>query len=33
MSKLNVGIAGFGVVGKRRKDCVERHPNLILVAV
>ena len=30
---LRVGIAGYGVVGKRRGDCVERHPNLRLVAV
>lgn len=33
MKKLNVGIAGFGLVGKRRKDCVDRHPDLSLVAV
>ena len=33
LSKLKVGIAGFGVVGKRRRDCVNRHPNLELVAV
>ena len=32
-SKLKVGIAGFGVVGKRRRDCVERHPHFELVAV
>ena len=30
---LKVGIAGYGVVGKRRGDCVERHPNLKLIAV
>jgi predicted dehydrogenase len=30
---LKVGIAGFGVVGKRRKDCVDRHPGMRLVAV
>jgi predicted dehydrogenase len=30
---LRVGIAGFGVVGKRRKDCIDRHPGLRLVAV
>jgi predicted dehydrogenase len=30
---LRVGIAGFGVVGKRRKDCVDSHSNLHLVAV
>jgi predicted dehydrogenase len=33
MSYLKVGIAGFGVVGRRRKDCVERHPQLRMVAV
>jgi predicted dehydrogenase len=31
--QLRVGIAGFGVVGKRRKDCVDRHPDLQMVAV
>ncbi|CAN2170320.1 MviM Predicted dehydrogenases and related proteins [Candidatus Nanopelagicaceae bacterium] len=30
---LKVGIAGFGIVGKRRKDCIEKNPNLSLVAV
>lgn len=30
---LKVGIAGFGVVGKRRKDCINRHPHLRVVAV
>src|SRR3972149_373395 len=30
---LKVGIAGFGVVGKRRKDCIDRHPHLRAVAV
>lgn len=30
---LRVGIAGFGVVGKRRRDCVDRHPHLRVVAV
>jgi predicted dehydrogenase len=30
---LRVGIAGFGVVGKRRKDCIDRNPLLRLVAV
>lgn len=30
---LKVGIAGFGVVGKRRKDCIDRHPRLRVVAV
>jgi predicted dehydrogenase len=33
MNCLKVGIAGFGVVGKRRKDCVDRHPHLRVVAV
>src|SRR5258708_4634791 len=33
MDQLKVGIAGFGVVGKRRKDCVARHPSLRVVAV
>jgi len=33
MSELRVGIAGYGVVGKRRRDCVDRHPNMKLVAV
>ncbi len=31
--QLRVGIAGFGVVGKRRRDCANRHPNLRVVAV
>lgn len=30
---LKVGIAGFGVVGKRRKDCADNHPDLEVVAV
>jgi predicted dehydrogenase len=33
MNHLKVGIAGFGVVGKRRKECVARHPSLHVVAV
>lgn len=33
MTELKVGIAGFGVVGKRRKDCVDRHPKMRVVAV
>ena len=33
MTELKVGIAGFGVVGKRRKDCIDRHPHLRVVAV
>lgn len=30
---LRVGIAGFGVVGKRRKDCVDRQPHMRVTAV
>lgn len=33
MKPLRVGIAGFGVVGKRRKECVDRHPDLQVTAV
>jgi predicted dehydrogenase len=33
MSELKVGIAGFGVVGKRRKNCIASHPGLRVVAV
>ncbi len=33
MAQLKVGIAGYGVVGKRRSVCVENNPNLRLVAV
>ena len=30
---IRVGIAGFGIVGRRRKKCVDRHSELELVAV
>ncbi|EMJ96556.1 Gfo/Idh/MocA family protein [Leptospira alstonii] len=33
MKELRVGIAGYGVVGKRRKDCIDRHPHMKVVAV
>jgi len=33
MSKLKVGIAGYGVVGKRRRECVDCHPDMEMVAV
>jgi len=34
MSKiLRVGIAGYGIVGKRRKGCVDRNLNMKVVAV
>ena len=31
--KLKVGIAGYGVVGKRRCECVKQHPSLEIVAI
>ena len=30
---LRVGIAGYGVVGRRRSVCVEQHPHMKLIAV
>jgi glyceraldehyde-3-phosphate dehydrogenase/erythrose-4-phosphate dehydrogenase len=33
MTELKVGIAGYGVVGKRRKDCIDRQTRLQVVAV
>ena len=30
---LRVGVAGYGVVGKRRRDYIDAHPNLQTVAV
>lgn len=33
MNKLKVGIAGYGVVGRRRKDCIDRNPHLEVIAV
>jgi predicted dehydrogenase len=33
MKKLKVGIAGFGVVGKRRRQFIDLHPGLEVVAV
>ena len=33
MKKLNVGIAGFGVVGRRRYDFINLNPNLEIVGV
>ena len=33
MTQLKVGIAGFGVVGQRRKKCIDRNPDMQLVAV
>jgi predicted dehydrogenase len=33
MHPLKIGIAGFGVVGKRRRDCVARRSDMQVVAV
>jgi predicted dehydrogenase len=33
MANLKIGIAGFGVVGKRRRDCVARRSDMHVVAV
>lgn len=30
---LNIGIAGYGIVGKRRRACVDRHSDMQVVAV
>jgi predicted dehydrogenase len=31
--KLRVGIAGYGVVGKRRRQCIDLNPNMVTIAV
>ena len=31
--KLRVGIAGYGVVGKRRRQFIDLNPNMVTVAV
>ena len=33
MTKLKVGIAGYGIVGKLRRTCIDRHPALEVFAV
>ena len=33
MTKLRVGIAGYGIVGKRRRVCVDQNSDMQLVAV
>ena len=33
MTRLRIGIAGFGVVGKRRRKFIDAHPDLTVVAV
>ncbi len=30
---LKVAIAGYGIVGKRRRNCVDLHPDMKVVAV
>ena len=30
---INVGIAGYGIVGKKRGECINKNPNMNLVAV
>ena len=31
--KLKVGLAGYGIVGKRRCECIKKHPSLEMIAV
>jgi predicted dehydrogenase len=33
LGKLRVGIAGYGVVGRRRREFIDENPNLVTVAV
>lgn len=33
MKKLKVGIAGYGIVGRRRRACIDQHPDLQTVSV
>ena len=33
LKKLRVGIAGFGVVGRRRKQYLDAHPNAEVIAL
>jgi predicted dehydrogenase len=33
MNELRVGVVGYGVVGKRREDCINKHPNMRVIAV
>ena len=33
MTKLRVGIAGYGIVGKRRQACINLNPHIELIAV
>jgi len=33
VARLKVGIAGYGIVGKRRHQCLEKHPRFETIAV
>ena len=33
MNKLKVGIAGYGVVGQRRREFIDKHPRMKVVAI
>ena len=33
MNQLKVGIAGYGIVGQRRRECIERNSSMRVVAV
>lgn len=33
MAQIKVGISGYGVVGKRRRACVDRNPHMTVTAV
>lgn len=33
MNDFRIGIAGYGIVGRRRKECIDRNPHLRVVAV
>ena len=33
MKGLNIGIAGYGIVGKKRHACIENHKNVRILGV
>ncbi|WPE17752.1 Gfo/Idh/MocA family protein [Candidatus Thioglobus autotrophicus] len=33
MEELRAGIAGFGIVGKKRQECIDKNPHIKLIAV
>lgn len=33
MNKLKIGIAGYGIVGKRRHEFIDMHPGLLVTAI